>query len=134
MAAPMVAGAAALMLQKDPTLNPATVKARLMKSAVKDTRLVFETGAGALDVYGAVNAPGSTQNSPSPQAMVGSDGCVCLQDTALLWGSSWSQGAIWGAARAVPPASPLPRCRHRSPPAAAPSGVAAAAPSPSPRI
>ena len=99
MAAPMVAGAAALMLQKDPTLNPATVKARLMKSAVKDTRLVFETGAGALDVYGAVNATGSTQNSPSPQAMVGSNGFVYLQDTALLWGSSWSQGAIWGSGK-----------------------------------
>src|SRR5213594_164018 len=96
MAAPMVAGAAALMLQKDPTLNPATVKARLMKSAVKDERLVFETGAGALDVYGAVNATGSAQSAASPLAMAGSDGFVYIQDTAQLWGSSWTQGAIWG--------------------------------------
>lgn len=96
MATPMVSGAAALMLQKDPTLNPATVKARLMKSAVKDTRLVFETGAGSLDVYGAVNATGSAQNAPSPLAMAGDDGYVYIQNTALLWGSSWSQGAIWG--------------------------------------
>src|SRR5205085_10941198 len=35
MAAPMVSGAAALMLQKDPTLTPDQVKARLMKSADK---------------------------------------------------------------------------------------------------
>ena len=96
MAAPMVSGAAALMLQKDPTLNPATVKARLMKSAVKDTRLVFETGAGALDVYGAVNATGSAQSAASPLAMVGGDGFVYIQDTAQLWGSTWSQGAVWG--------------------------------------
>ena len=99
MAAPMVAGAVALMLQKDPTLNPATVKARLMKSAVKDTRLVFETGAGALDAYGAVNATGYAQSAPSPLAMAGSDGFVYLQDTAALWGSSWPQGAIWGNAK-----------------------------------
>ncbi len=96
MATPMVTGAAALMLQKDPTLNPATVKARLMKSAVKDTRLVFETGAGSLDVYGAVNATGSAQTASSPLAMAGSDGYVYIQDTAILWGSSWPQGAIWG--------------------------------------
>ena len=96
MAAPMVAGAAALMLQKDPTLNPATVKARLMKSAVKDTRLVFETGAGFLDVYAAVNATGTAQSAPSPLAMAADDGYVYIQDTAVLWGSSWTQGAIWG--------------------------------------
>jgi serine protease AprX len=99
MAAPMVSGAAALMLQKEPALNPATVKARLMKAAVKDTRLVFETGAGALDVYAAVNTAGSAQNALSPLAMVGSDGFVYIQNTALLWGSTWSQGAVWGGAK-----------------------------------
>src|SRR2546427_2546353 len=66
MAAPMVSGTAALMLQKDPTLTPATVKARLMKSAVKDTRLVFETGAGYLDAYGAITATGTNKVGNSP--------------------------------------------------------------------
>ena len=99
MAAPMVAGAAALMLQKDPTLNPATVKARLMKSAVKDTRLVFETGAGTLDAYAAVNATGYAQNAKSPLAMAAGDGFVYIQDTAILWGSTWTQGAIWGGGK-----------------------------------
>lgn len=96
MAAPMVAGTAALMLQKDGSLSPATVKARLMKSAVKDTRLVFETGAGLLDAYGAVNATGTASNSSSPLAMAAGDGFVYIQDTAILWGSTWTQGAIWG--------------------------------------
>jgi hypothetical protein len=96
MAAPMVAGAAALMLQKDPSLNPATVKARLMKSALKDTRLVFETGAGFLDVEGAVNATGYAQSAPSPLALAADDGFVYIQDTAIVWGSSWTEGAIWG--------------------------------------
>lgn len=96
MAAPMVAGTAALMLQKDSTLSPATVKARLMKSAVKDTRLVFETGAGMLDAYGAVDATGTAQNASSPLAMAAGDGFVYIQDTAILWGSTWPQGAIWG--------------------------------------
>jgi hypothetical protein len=67
-----------------------------MKSAVKDTRLVFETGAGSLDVYGAVNATGTTQSAASPLAMAASDGFIYIQDTAILWGSSWPQGAIWG--------------------------------------
>ena len=96
MAAPMVAGAAALMLQKDPTLTPATVKARLMKSAVKDERLVFESGAGTLDAYGAVLATGTAQDAASPLAMAGSDGFIYIQDTAMLWGTNWPQTAIWG--------------------------------------
>ena len=97
MAAPMVAGTAALMLQKDPTLTPATVKARLMRSAVKDTHLVFETGAGCLDAYGAITATDTARIASSPAAMLGSDGYVYIQDTAILWGSTWTQSAIWGS-------------------------------------
>ncbi|HXH28473.1 MAG TPA: S8 family serine peptidase, partial [Candidatus Polarisedimenticolia bacterium] len=101
MAAPMVAGAAALMLQKDPSLTPATVKARLMKSAVKDDRLVFETGAGYLDIDAALNAEGIATGADSPQAVLGGDGYIYIQDTALIWGSGliWGQSAVWGGAK-----------------------------------
>ncbi len=69
MAAPMVAGAAALMFEKDPTLTPATVKARLMKSAVKDDKLVFETGAGMLDVDAALKQGGVARSADSVTAL-----------------------------------------------------------------
>jgi serine protease AprX len=99
MAAPMVAGAAALMLQKDPSLNPATVKARLMASAVKDQRLIFETGAGYLDVDAALRAEGYASDALSPTAVLGSDGYVYITSTSLIWGISgglWDLGIIWG--------------------------------------
>jgi serine protease AprX len=99
LSAPLVSGTVALMLQKDPTLTPATVKARLMRSAVKDTRLVFETGAGYLDAYGAISVTGTAKNGNSPLAMAASDGNVYIQDTAILWGSAWTQAAIWGSAK-----------------------------------
>jgi serine protease AprX len=100
MAAPLVSGAAALMLQKDPTLTPATVKARLMKSAVKDDKLVFQTGAGTLDVYGALIATGTATSASSPGATAAPDGFITIQDTAKLWGFSWTQTAIWGGGKA----------------------------------
>ena len=74
MAAPMVSGAAALMLNKTPSLTPDTVKARLMKTATKSFPLsstaldpitgliytsqydIFTIGAGYLDVWGALNS------------------------------------------------------------------------------
>ena len=73
MAAPMVSGAAALLLQKQPTLTPDQVKARLMKTAAKNlpsssvstdpvtgasyqlTYDLFTVGAGYLDVWAALN-------------------------------------------------------------------------------
>jgi serine protease AprX len=57
MASPIVAGTAALMLEQDPSLNPGTIKARLMMSARKPAvgdPLV--TGAGSLDILGALRA------------------------------------------------------------------------------
>src|SRR3989442_11170420 len=97
MAAPMVSAAAALLFQKDPSLNPATVKARLMKSAVKDDRLVFETGAGYLDVDAALQASGRTDDAPSPKSMLASDGYIYIEDTGLIWGIDFTKGVIWGS-------------------------------------
>ena len=96
MAAPMVSATAALLFQKDPSLNPATVKARIMKSAVKDDRMVFETGAGYLDVDAALQASGSTKDAPSPKAMLASDGYIYVEDTGLIWGGNFTMGGIWG--------------------------------------
>jgi hypothetical protein len=87
------------MLQKDPSLNPATVKARLMASAVKDQRLIFETGAGYLDVDAALKAEGYASDALSPTAVLGSDGYVYITSTGLIWGiygGSWDLGIIWG--------------------------------------
>ena len=55
MAAAMVSGAAALMLTEDPSLTPATIKARLMRSARKISGDPTMWGAGVLDV--ADNCP-----------------------------------------------------------------------------
>jgi subtilisin family serine protease len=57
MAAPMVAGAAALILQRNPGLSPQQVKIKLQSSGqrVRDANLgPFEIGAGFLDAYRAV--------------------------------------------------------------------------------
>jgi serine protease AprX len=100
MAAPMVSAAAALMLQKEPGLNPATVKARLMVSTVKDGLLVFETGAGYLDIDAALMATGYAASASSPTAVLAADGTVYIDNTALIWGGSliWSDTLIWGDA------------------------------------
>src|SRR5277367_6076661 len=72
MATPVVSGAAALMLQENPSLTPDEIKARMMKTATKqfarfttatDLRRtatfetqqdIFAVGAGYLDIEGAL--------------------------------------------------------------------------------
>src|SRR5262245_33292483 len=73
MAAPIVSGAAALLLQSDPTLTPDLIKARMMKTAwkgfatfstardangksYKQQADIFTYGAGYLDVQAALNS------------------------------------------------------------------------------
>src|SRR5208283_4244039 len=71
MAAGMVSGTAALMLDNDPTLTPDQIKARLMETAYKNLPAsstvvadgvtyviqddIFTVGAGYLDIQAALN-------------------------------------------------------------------------------
>lgn len=124
MATPVVAGAAALMLQNDPTLTPDTIKARMMKTAWKGYPLsswgydifgfgylsqydIFTIGAGYLDVYAALQnsdvASGSTAspvavyNSSTGQATLSTSGVVAY-GSSVTWGSSiiWGNSIVWG--------------------------------------
>jgi serine protease AprX len=63
MAAPMVSGAVALLLQDEPTLTPDQVKYRLLTTANKTWAgyTAAKAGAGYLDIYAAVN--GTSTNS-----------------------------------------------------------------------
>jgi len=87
MAAPHVSGAAALMLQQEPSLNPATVKARLMLSARKaSVGDPFSSGAGALDVLAALRTGGQVQSAPSPLVWPDPDtGALLFENTGALW-------------------------------------------------
>jgi serine protease AprX len=104
MSAPIVAGTAALMLEQDPSLNPGTVKARLMMSARKPVvgdPLV--TGAGMLDILGALQATGYVADAPSPKTIPDPcTGLIGFENTAVLWGNEafslmalWSSAVIW---------------------------------------
>jgi serine protease AprX len=127
MAAPMVSGAAALMLNKTPSLTPDTVKARLMKTATKSFPVsstaidpvtgliytsqydIFTIGAGYIDVWGALNstdsvASGSTAASPLA-VFNSSTNSVTIANASTpsglhaVWGTTsvWGPVAIWGA-------------------------------------
>jgi serine protease AprX len=110
-ASAVVSGAAALMLQQDPTLTPDQVKARLMKTAGKNLPTytsvidqgttynvqsdVFTVGAGSLDVQAALMntdlAPGLAK-SPTAYYDPNSGNAHFLADSATPWGNS----AMWG--------------------------------------
>ena len=128
MATPMVSGAAALMLQQNPSLTPDQVKARLMKTATKfapgystatdsvtgtvytDEYDIFTIGAGYLNVPAALgNTDVFTGSALSPTAVFNSTtNTVNLESTALAgdWGvgtislRTWRSGAprLYGAA------------------------------------
>ncbi len=112
MAAPHVAGAAALLLQRNPGLNPNMVKAALMHSAEQrsgfdpfwgDERPYDELTEGA----GYVNLPGALAIAASVDASraVGSDWLrapLTYQSSVggmnVVWGrtTSWANNVTWG--------------------------------------
>jgi len=126
MATPMVSGAAALLLQAQPGLNPDQLKARLMKTAYKQFPVsslatdpvtaqqyqsyydVFTVGAGYLDIAAALaNNDVAVGYALSPSAVFDeTTNTVKLAPTAgleniqAIWGSVavWSAQVIWGEA------------------------------------
>ena len=105
MAAPVVAGAAALLLQANPALTPDTVKARLMLSADKwaapnGTGDALTYGAGYLDIPAAL-ASTATAALPalSPALTANADGTLSLVMDRAAWGSTALTGsrAAWGS-------------------------------------
>lgn len=104
MAAPMVAATAALMLEQDASLNPGTIKARLMLSARKTAvGNPFAIGAGALDILGALRTTGQVADAPSPRIFPDpATGRIGVQNTAVTWGDPlfpidavWSSSVLW---------------------------------------
>jgi serine protease AprX len=101
MAAAVVSGSVTRMLDKDYSLNPATIKARLMKTARKMDGDPTMTGAGVLDVDSAMNASGVvTGQALSPLIQLSADGTrVYIEDTSALWGGSqWAASTLWSNA------------------------------------
>jgi len=121
MAAPMVSGAVALMLQQQPTLTPDQVKARLMKTAHKNLipystatdpttgqtfnsqADIFTVGAGYLDIQAALTntdlAPATAGSALSPSVTTDKSGNIVLVNgSSVIWGGSimWGNSVVWG--------------------------------------
>ena len=122
MAAPIVSGAAVVLLQKNPALTPDQVKARLMKTASKtfpqssvavdpatNTAYtsyydIFTVGAGYLDIAAALADTSVANGSAlSPSAVYyPASGSVSLQGIRgvnVVWGSNvvWGANVVWGS-------------------------------------
>lgn len=101
MAAPVVAGAAALLLQANPTLTPDTLKTRLMLSATPmGNGDPFTYGLGVLNIPAALACTAvASHGSRSPTTFINSDASVtfqsCVWDNNLIWGNN----IIWGGSR-----------------------------------
>jgi serine protease AprX len=117
MASPMASGAAALMLERIPSLTPDQVKARMMKTATKtypaystSTSIsgtsfsaqydIFTVGSGYLNTYAAVASneiPSGT--ALSPIAVHDLSGNILLKaDSTSVWSNSivWGNSITWG--------------------------------------
>jgi serine protease AprX len=110
MASPVVAGAAALLLQQSPSLSPDTLKARLMISATKwANELGFGDpctyGAGYLNIPAALNCPiVATTYAKSPSLSLDILGLVDINLLGNIWGTGllspadiYGQRAMWGS-------------------------------------
>lgn len=119
MATPVVTGAVALLLQREPGLSPDTIKARLMKTASKnfpvtstaydpttgqsytDTYDMFTVGAGYVDIAAALaNHDVALLSAASPQYSYNQaqqTATLVLNPLSTWWlGFAWRPAVVWG--------------------------------------
>jgi len=96
VAAPVVSGGAALLLQDEPNLTPDQVKYRLMATANKSWAgyNAARAGAGTLDIYAAVTGT-TTQSSNTG---VAASQMLWTGSQPLAWGSASWNSASWNSA------------------------------------
>ena len=94
VAAPMVAGAAALLLQDEPNLTPDQVKYRLMTTANRQWQgyNAAKAGAGLLDIRAAVNGNSTASaNTGLPASQLLWSGTQPVTWNSVSWNSvSWN--------------------------------------------
>ena len=113
MATPVVSGAAALLLQQNPSLTPDQVKARLMKTAQKVLPLfsttydgithasfnlqsdVFEVGAGYLDIQAALSNNDLT-SLPALSAALSYNNSTHKVTINRNFLTTWGSSVVWG--------------------------------------
>jgi serine protease AprX len=97
--APMVSGAATLLLQDEPNLNPDQVKYRLMATASKTWPGydAAKAGGGYLDAYAAVH--GTTTQTANTGTTVSFLLTAGTSPGDPLWGSAQWGSAQWGSAQ-----------------------------------
>ena len=120
MATPVVSGAAALLIQQQPSITPDQVKARLMKTATKALNLystgvsanglkrfstqsdIFTVGAGYLNIFAAL-ASHEMVNMPALSPAVVRNPVTgkisILRNFGICWGDSmvWGDSALFGS-------------------------------------
>ncbi len=103
VSAPVVSGAAALLLQRDPSLTPDTVKARLMLTADKWGADPLTYGAGYLNIPAALASTArATGYATSPTLSRDDAGNInIVGGSQVIWGVGtaqviWGTQAIWG--------------------------------------
>ena len=97
MAAPVVSGAVAMMLQQNPSMTPNAVKAALMFTAEQRTELPVARGAGYVNIAGAVNLAANINTAaPAGQYWILNAG-LGLNYSNVIGGfpATWSQTIVW---------------------------------------
>jgi serine protease AprX len=119
MATPVVSGAAAVLLQSNPSLTPDTIKARLMMTASKTFPLMsvavdpttgvsypstydmFTVGAGYVNVYAALNNQATSQGYAYSPTVVWNpllSLALLFKSSNSLWNNTtWSLTNVWGS-------------------------------------